>query len=286
MTQILDIHPHIISEDTVRYPLAPLGGKRSDWSSEAHVEVEQLIAAMDAAGVAKAAVVQSATTYGSDNSYVADSVARFPDRLTGVFTVDILADDAAERIAYWNDRGLTGLRIFSKGSTIAKQWLSLDDDRLAPAIEKTIELGLSLCINVHANEEELLQVHALLKRYPSLPVILDHLGRVKVSDGAPYGKAKPLFDLAQYPNMFLKISPRLLQDLGADGSVGTPETFIPTLVKAFGANRIAFGSNYPASKGSLSEIVNAMKLALQVLSADEQQQILSGTAARLYPALA
>lgn len=286
MTQILDIHPHIISEDTVRYPLAPLGGKRSDWSSEAHVEVEQLIAAMDEAGVAKAAVVQSATTYGSDNSYVADSVARFPDRLTGVFTVDILADDAAERIAYWNDRGLTGLRIFSKGSTIAKQWLSLDDDRLAPAIEKTIELGLSLCINVHANEEELLQVHALLKRYPSLPVILDHLGRVKVSDGAPYGKAKPLFDLAQYPNMFLKISPRLLQDLGADGSVGTPETFIPTLVKAFGANRIAFGSNYPASKGSLSEIVNAMKLALQVLSADEQQQILSGTAARLYPALA
>jgi hypothetical protein len=28
----IDIHPHIIADDTKRYPLAPLGGHQSDWS--------------------------------------------------------------------------------------------------------------------------------------------------------------------------------------------------------------------------------------------------------------
>ena len=31
---IVDIHPHIISDDETRYPPAPLFGKRSDWSQE------------------------------------------------------------------------------------------------------------------------------------------------------------------------------------------------------------------------------------------------------------
>ena len=38
----------------------------------------QLVAEMDDAGVAKAAIVHSSTTYGNDNSYVADSVAAQP----------------------------------------------------------------------------------------------------------------------------------------------------------------------------------------------------------------
>ena len=57
---IVDIHPHIISDDETLYPPAPLFGKRSDWSQERPNTVEALIAAMDEAGVAKAAVVQQA----------------------------------------------------------------------------------------------------------------------------------------------------------------------------------------------------------------------------------
>ena len=74
----IDIHPHIISDDEKRYPPAPLFGKRSDWSQERPTTVETLIAAMDEAGVAKAAVVHSSTTYGFDNSYVVDGCAQYP----------------------------------------------------------------------------------------------------------------------------------------------------------------------------------------------------------------
>jgi len=50
-TKVADIHPHIISSDTRRYPLAPLGGEQSGWSQKRPVSFEQLIAAMDQAGV-------------------------------------------------------------------------------------------------------------------------------------------------------------------------------------------------------------------------------------------
>ena len=46
----IDIHPHIIADDTKRYPLAPLGGHQSDWSRTRPVTAEQMIGAMDKAG--------------------------------------------------------------------------------------------------------------------------------------------------------------------------------------------------------------------------------------------
>src|ERR1035438_2607289 len=93
----IDIHPHVISTDTVRYPNAPLGGHKSDWSRERPVGVEQMIAAMDHASIAKSVLVQASTCYGHDNSLVADAVALHPDRFTGVFSVDVLAPDAVDK---------------------------------------------------------------------------------------------------------------------------------------------------------------------------------------------
>ena len=68
MTTVIDIHPHIIANDPQRYPLAPLGGHQSDWSRTRPVSTEQMIVAMDEAGVTKSALVQASTCYGHDNS--------------------------------------------------------------------------------------------------------------------------------------------------------------------------------------------------------------------------
>src|SRR3974377_140815 len=112
MPTVIDIHPHIIASDTQRYPLAPLGGHQSDWSRTPPVATEQMIAAMDQAGVAKAALVQASTCYGHDNAYVADAVAAHPDRFTGVFSADLVAPDAVDAMAHWIKMGLTGMRLF------------------------------------------------------------------------------------------------------------------------------------------------------------------------------
>src|SRR6266702_5508481 len=108
MASIVDIHPHVISPDTRRYPLNPLGGTQSTWSRDRPTPYEALVAAMDQAGVAKAAIVQASTAYGHDNSYVADAIAAHPKRFTGVFSVDVLAPDKEDRMTCWIGRGFSG----------------------------------------------------------------------------------------------------------------------------------------------------------------------------------
>src|ERR1700687_1746363 len=106
---IIDIHPHIVSPDTQRYPLAPLGGTQSTWSSERPTTYQTLLKAMDEAGVAKAAIVHSSTAYGYDNTYVADAVHAVPSRFAGVYSIDALAADAVATFDHWLGRGCTGM---------------------------------------------------------------------------------------------------------------------------------------------------------------------------------
>ena len=281
-TRILDIHPHVITTDTERYPRAPLGGTQSGWSRDRPVTVLQLVAAMDEAGVHKAAIVQASTCYGYDNSYVADAVAAHPERFTGVFSVDVLAPDAPEKIRYWVGRKLTGLRLFTTGSTMPDQTTWLDDPKSFPAWASAGELGIPVCMQMKPSA--LPQLKVLIERFPNVRIVIDHLMRVPTEDGPPYAAAAGLFGLARYGNVYLKPTINSVRD--ATKGKATPESFFGRLVKEFGAARIAWGSNFPASEGSLKEILTASRAALAFLPSADQEWIFRGTAQTLYPALA
>jgi L-fuconolactonase len=282
MSIIIDIHPHIIASDSERYPRAPLGGHQSDWSRTRPVTAEQLIAAMDKSGVAKAAVVQASTCYGHDNSYVADAVASHPDRFTGVFSVDVLASDAPARMRHWMGRGLTGMRLFTIGSTMPNQASWLDDAKTYPAWECAGELGLSICLQMSAKAVP--QMVKMAERFPRVRIILDHLARPVLEDGPPYTAADSLFALARYPNIYLKLTPRTFAE--SRRGKATPETFFPKLAATFGARRLGWGSNYPSSEGSLPELLALAKSSLAMLPQEDQDWIFGRTAQALYPALA
>ena len=279
---IIDIHPHIISDDEKRYPPAPLFGKRSDWSQERPSTVAALIAGMDAAGVAKAAVVHSSTTYGFDNSYVVDGCAQYPDRLVAVGSVDMLDDNVDAVIHGWAARGLAGLRIFTGGSTKDFDPSELDNPKSFRAWDTLAELGLPMCIQT--GPIGLPQVAMLAKRYPSVKIILDHLGRPDVLDGPPYANATSLFEMAELHNIYLKLAPRIFGNVKKGRA--SPDTFFPKLAQAFGANRMAWGSNFPTSPGTLAEILATAQAALGCLGEEERSWIFSKTAQHLYPALA
>jgi predicted TIM-barrel fold metal-dependent hydrolase len=265
-SNIVDIHPHIVSRDTVRYPVTPIGGTRSEWSKERSVTLEELVAAMDEAGVDKAAIVHSSTTYGFNNDYVVDAVATDRKRLTGVFSVNITQPDAPERMRYWYGNGMTGMRIYARGSTIKEAWLALDDPATLPAWRCASELGISVATNMHGTGPGLEQIKSILKAFPGVRLIIDHLGRPPVDDGPPY-----------------KLTPSGLNRV-LKGKA-TADTLVPKLVSVFGANRIAWGSNYPASPGTMSEIVAASNLAMRALSDADRSWIFAKTAQQLYPVL-
>ncbi|RKP57848.1 amidohydrolase family protein [Pararobbsia silviterrae] len=280
--KLFDIHPHIISADSQRYPVSPLGGKRSEWSTHRPVDFEQLVAGMDEAGITKAAIVHSSTTYGYDNSYLADSIAEHQQRFTGVFSVDVRAADAPQRIRYWLDRGLSGLRLFAAGSTVKTDQSWIADPASYPAWEYCEQHGIAVAISMR--QEGLPHLTQIAKRYPSVRIVLDHLLHAPISDGPAYAAATPMFEMAHYPNIYLKLTSAIIRRT-QEGSA-TPESFFEKLLGAFGSQRIAWGSNYPAVEQSLPEIVAHGKATLAFLPQEDQENIFWRTAATLYPALA
>jgi L-fuconolactonase len=279
---VVDIHPHIVSRDTARYPMSPIGGKRSDWSHDRSIELDTLVESMDAAGVDKAAVVHSSTTYGFNCDYVADAVSQHPGRLTGVFSVNVLEPDAPAAMRHWYERGLTGMRIFARGSTLKEAWLSIADPRVFPCYELAGELGIPVATN--ATVKMLDQIETVVTSFPKVSFVIDHLGRSDFSDGAPYENAAPILSLARFPNLYLKVTTNNFRE-SRDGK-SDPLTLFPRLVSAFGADRMAWGSNYPASQGTLKDMVDLANDCLAGVSQADRDWIMGGTALKLYRALA
>jgi predicted TIM-barrel fold metal-dependent hydrolase len=281
MSSIIDIHPHIVSPDTKKYPLDPLGGTQSTWSTERPTTYHQLLAAMDEAGVAKAAIVHSSTAYGYDNSYVADAVEAVPERFTGVYSIDVLAPDAVKTFDYWLGRGCTGMRLFTTGSTLPNQATFFVDPKADPFWEHAQAKNIPVCMQM--KQEGIPLLRQVMDRFPKITMILDHFSRAPFEDGPPYAKAQALFDLAKYKQVYLKVTP--INVSPKSWGNGAPETFFGKIIDTFGAERIAWGSNFPNSVGTMKEILTAAQKAFAFAKASDQDWIFGKTAQTLYPVL-
>jgi L-fuconolactonase len=281
MHDIVDTHTHAISPDQARYPLAPVGGHQSDWSAHRPADYETLLAAMDKAGIAHAMVVQASTAYGNDNRYVVEAVKAHPDRFCGVFSIDVLAADAVSKFRHWMDEGLSGLRLFTTGTTMPGQADWLDDERSFPVWEYAQANHISICLQMTAAGIPRLQ--RMLELFPNVHVLLDHLARPDLAGGPPYASAASLFNLAGHPGVHLKLTNRTISEAARGAS--TPEAFFPRVVEAFGAKRIAWGSNFPSAEGSLESLLAEAKSGLAMLSDADKAWIFGDTARTIYPAL-
>jgi predicted TIM-barrel fold metal-dependent hydrolase len=281
LMNIIDSHLHAIASDTMTYPKNPIGGHQSAWSQERPVNAEGVIKALDTAGIAKAVVVQASTVYGHDNSYVVDAVRAYPHRLVGVYSIDALAPDAVQRIDHWEARGLHGFRLFTTGTTMPGQsdWLGHKDSY--PAWAHAEKMGIPVCLQM--TMQGLPTLRTLLEHFPKSRVLLDHCARPDLDDGAPYKAAQALFDMAQFEGVHLKLTNRTLAAAAKGRS--TPAAFLEKLVNIFGAERIAWGSNFPAAEGSLDELLTTARDVLSSLPSEQQAMIFGGTVERIYPAL-
>ena len=203
---IIDVHPHIISDNTEKYPITPLGNKRSKWSEErGSLTAEKLIEAMKEAGVDKAVTVHSTTTYGYNCDYVADSAAQHPDILRGVGCVDFLADDAVEKLTYWTkDRGLIGIRLFSGGHTSSEEATWVIDPKTFPAWKWAQETKTPIVLQWRGTSLRILR--QLMDKFDGLTLLLDHASSPTLEDGYPFEALKPLMELADYPGLNLKVT--------------------------------------------------------------------------------
>jgi predicted TIM-barrel fold metal-dependent hydrolase len=268
----IDTHLHVVSADRDRYPTSSVIGAVSPWVLTA----EDLVAAMDVAGMSTGVVVQASTVYGYDNSYTADALAEFPERLIGVCAIDPAAGDRREQIDHWvGDRGFSGLRLFPAGAAdpaiVGEQWLPVW--RSAHEHQASIVVQMSLDL--------VPQLAALLGRFPDVPVVLDHMALSGIDEGfTPYDLG-PLLSLATYPNVFLKLTTTNFIGLQGRGRLSRP--LLERVIGDFGSDHVMWGSNIPAASGTIAELLGLAERELSFLSAEERTTVFVETARSVYP---
>jgi predicted TIM-barrel fold metal-dependent hydrolase len=276
----VDTHTHAISPDVAKYPLSPVGGHQSSWSRERPVTVEQLLLAMDEAAIDQAVLVHAATVYGYDNSYAADSLAGNESRLVGVCSIDFLSGRAVDDLEYWIDqRGFSGVRL--KGAKVSALLAIFDSPVARPVWASLQDRQIPVCISLEP--EGVAHVRDLLVRYPRLRLLADHAGNPDVTGGAPFPRAAEFFRLSDFEGVYLKLTTVTLERIAAAGV--DVSSVVRALIGNFGADRLMWGTNFPATAGILAELVDRAQAVFAEFSADEQQAIFSRTAESVYPAL-
>jgi len=156
-----------------------------------------------------------------------------------------------------------------------------DDPRTMPAWNYANEIGMPVCMQL--TPQGFPQLRGLIEKFPKVKFILDHLARPHLVDGPPFAADQEFLGLSRYPNVYLKLTPLNVEP--KDWGKATPQTFYSALMKAYGANRIAWGSNFPATEGSLKEILGKAQKAWSFASASDREWVFGKTALELYPKL-
>jgi L-fuconolactonase len=275
---IVDTHVHVVSEDQQKYPRQVTPGAPGEWVQD--MSAKMLLALNAQAGIDKTVLVQPYSAYRFDNSYTADCAAEYPGRFAGVCILDPLEDNAADSLSYWvTDREMRGLRLFTTTETEGS-WL--DDPRTFPIWDRAGILGIPICIM--ALSHQIPRVRTVLERFPNVTVALDHLAIPRVSAGPPYDTAQPLIDLVAFPNLYLKFSSVNLY--GAARGKSTVREFFSRLLDRFGATRMMWGSNFPATNDrSLKDQYELARNELSFVPEDDQNRLFGATALGLWPML-
>ena len=276
---IVDTHVHVWEIDPPKYPVGPTAPTWNSYPDEPGT-ADELLAEMDVHGVDWTVLVQTSWSTW-DNGYIADSVERFPDRFIGHGLIDPQDPKNADQVRYWiKERGLVGFRFHPMYYPDEKILLT---EQNRPMWEEIA--ALDAIIQFHLRAEFADQVAVIAQAYPHLTLILDHLGYPQVdADAAAF---QPIVDLAQYDNVYLKLS-----DVAGRSHQDFPYTdvhpFIEKLLSAFGASRTVWGTGYPGHHRqkhnwpSLAQELRLIREGLPFLTADDQDRILGGTAAEIW----
>lgn len=285
---IVDSHTHVVSPDEGRYPLVPYGldqgvgteRKQAAWFRDVPVRGEDLLAAMDDAGVGAALLVQGVGAYSYDNAYTVDAARLDPQRFASVVCVDPLVDGAATTLrTLVEQHGARGVRLFTVTNP-ESTWL--DEAAGAALWEESRRLRIPVVVTILSRQ--IAKLANALRRFADVPVALDHCGFPDLRGGPPYERASALAELAGFPNLHLKVTTHVLRL--AEKDAAGPAAFVEHLAATFGAHRLLWGSDFPQTHDrSYAEMVALARRASAGLGTSGQARFLGETALELWPEL-
>jgi predicted TIM-barrel fold metal-dependent hydrolase len=194
---------------------------------------DDLVVLHERLGVDRAVIVQT-TVYKSDNRAMLDGIARSGGRWRGVALIDEHFTDADFRTLH--EGGVRGVRFgFVKhlGGVPDLALVRRTAARIAP-------MGWHLVLHLDAgNIPEFIDFFGEL----SLPVVVDHMGRVPVRDGLDQPPFRILLDLLKRPNWWVKVSgAERISETGPPFADAIP--FAQRLIEA-APGRVLWGTDWP-----------------------------------------
>jgi len=163
----IDCHVHVWTDDLAAYPLAP-GFTREQMAPPTY-PAESILGAARPCGVDRVVLVQM-SYYGTDNSYMLDTMRRFPGVFGGIAVIDAEAADVEAEMDRLNALGVRGFRMQPKEQA-AGDWLSTSGFRRMFA--HAAQTRQAMCCLI--NPDGLPALDAMCAAYPETPVVVDHL---------------------------------------------------------------------------------------------------------------
>jgi predicted TIM-barrel fold metal-dependent hydrolase len=278
VTRVIDSHLHVWDETAAGLDPGPM---KVGYSAQATASVELFMDYMDEAGVTRAVLVQP-WFYHWDNAYMTRCLRRFPDRFRGVCVVDPRGPEAPAALKRWRAEGVTGIRLrpLREGERPGQgPWLATEET--LPLWEAIAETSTIACV-MHAGVD-LSRLSPLLSRFPSLRIVIDHINNPVPAEGLGQPAFQALLALARHPQVHVKLSgfhhwcrDRYPYREGL--------TFAEATVRAFGADRCMWGSDFPHVLAGCGYVRsrNLLPREATFLSKDELELVMGGTAERLW----
>ncbi|MBC8427726.1 amidohydrolase [bacterium] len=199
---------------------------------EKYEPVEVLLEQMEQNRVQKALLVQYGGNY--DNSYISECLQKYQGKFSGVAIVDTNQPDAPAKLEYWvKEHAFEGVRIGANvTSPVDNIW------------EKIAELKIVASVSGRLSDFTHPRFEEIIRSIPDLKLRIEHLGYPDITENPPYPKYRHLMKLAQYPNVYIQFSGFYAYSVEPYPYNDTIP-FIKLAYKAFGANRIMWGSDFP-----------------------------------------
>jgi L-fuconolactonase len=288
--QIIDSQVHILGPDGPDRPWAadftatlgsgPLAEATRKHFEKSVISGDQMLAAMDAAGV-HGAVLVATSHYGWDNGYSLDAAKQAPSRFRVVGRVDPHAADLDSQVAAWAAEPLAvGLRLLVLTDTHREQLLGGHFDAFLDACRRH-DVSVSVYPAGHLDA-----LGSVIRRFDGVRWVIDHLGLsqppVLTPDPDRFERLPQLAALAEVANVSVKLSgmPTLSTEAYPYADLMAP---LGLLIEAFGVERLLWGTDWTRTKSLLGYRENVTFLDdLGVLSGAERQAIYEDNARRLF----
>jgi L-fuconolactonase len=238
-------------------------------------DARPLTAANDVDGV----VLVSAASSIHETGYLM-GLADATDFIRGVVGwIDMLAPTAAVDLAGWAKfHKFKGIRPYLQ-DTPEDDWILRPD--LDPVIRAAIELGVTF--DALIKPRHILNTVRFIERYPSLPVIVDHMAKPAIRDDGFEPWRRDMEEFRSLTHVYCKLSGILTED----GPSWTPERLKPyfdTVIDIFGPDRLVFGSDWPVVNlvADYGRWVATLGNAISGLTRAEQQKIWADNGEKFY----